>query len=152
MYKLLLTTVTIGALATSALAQSATDTAKARRAFFTLIGYEMGTVGAMAQGKMDYDAEAASAAAADMVALTKYTMSDLFAPGTSSDDVPGETRALPAIWEDMSGFQAAGEDFTAALMELNAVAGDGLDALRPAVGKLGGTCKACHDEYRAKSF
>ena len=96
--------------------------------------------------------ETAKAHAADMVTLTTLHVGDFYAPGTSKDDLPGATRALPVIWEDMGAFQEKGQAFGAALMELNAAAGEGLDALRPAVGKVGGTCKACHDDFRAKDF
>ncbi|KAB6717444.1 MULTISPECIES: cytochrome c [Roseobacteraceae] len=152
MRKLIISTVIAATAATGAFAQSPSDVAKARRAYFTLVGFEMSTLGAMAQGKIDYDADVASQAAKDLAALTGYTMSDLFAPGTSNDDLPGETRAKADIWADMPGVQDKGMAFYQAVAELNGVAGNGLEALQPAVGKLGGTCKACHDNYRAKDF
>ncbi|MCA0045227.1 c-type cytochrome [Celeribacter litoreus] len=152
MRKLLISTVIAATAATGAFAQSPSDTAKARRAFFTLVGFEMSTLGGMAQGKIDYDAELASQTAQDLMTLGGYTITDLFAPGTSNDDLMGETRAEAAIWEDMDGFQEKGMAFYEAVVALNEVAGDGLDALRPAVGQLGGTCKACHDDYRASDF
>lgn len=152
MRKLIISTVIAATAATGAFAQSPSDVAKARRAYFTLVGFEMSTLGAMAQGKIDYDADVASQAAKDLAALTGYTMSDLFAPDTSNDDLPGETRAKADIWADMPGVQDKGMAFYQAVAELNGVAGNGLEALQPAVGKLGGTCKACHDDYRAKDF
>ncbi|WP_417241486.1 c-type cytochrome [Celeribacter sp.] len=152
MRNLLLTTIIAATAATGAFAQSASDTAKARRAFYTLVGFEMDTLAGMAQGKIDYDAEAASATAKDILALTAYTTADLYAPGTSNDDLPGETRAKADIWANMADFQADGMAFYQAVVELNDVAGNGLDALQPAVGKMGGTCKACHDDFRAKDF
>jgi cytochrome c556 len=152
MRKLIISTVIAATAAAGAFAQSPSDVAKARRAYFTLVGFEMSTLGAMAQGKIDYDADVASQAAKDLAALTGYTMSDLFAPGTSNDDLPGETRAKADIWADMPGVQDKGMAFYQAVAELNDVAGNGLEALQPAVGKLGGTCKACHDDYRAKDF
>lgn len=152
MRHLLLTTIIAATAATGAFAQSASDVAKARRAFYTLVGFEMATLGGMAQGKIDYDAGAASAAAKDIMTLTGYTTADLFAPNTSNDDLLGETRAKADIWADMDGFKEKGMAFYQAVVELNEVAGGGLEALQPAVGKLGGTCKACHDDYRAKDF
>jgi len=73
-------------------------------------------------------------------------------PGTSNADLPGKTRALPAIWENLAAFQEKGMAYRDAVVALNTVAGTGAEALAPAVGKLGGTCKACHDDYRAKDF
>ena len=152
MRKLLLTTVIAATAATGAFAQSASDTAKARRAYFTLVNYEMATLGGMAQGKIDYDADAASAAAKDLLALASYTNADLFAEGTSNEDLPGETRAKADIWTDTAGLQEKSAAFYQAVVDLNDAAGNGLDALRPAIGKIGGTCKACHDDFRAKDF
>jgi len=152
MRKLIISTVIAATAATGAFAQSPSDVAKARRDFYTLVGYEMATLGAMAQGKIGYDAEAASQSAKDIMTLTGYNTADLYVPGTSNDDLPGETRAKADIWADMPGVQDKGMAFYQAVADLNAVAGNGLEALQPAVGKLGGTCKACHDDYRAKDF
>jgi len=66
---------------------------KARQAMFQLYSFSIGTLGGMAKGKIEYNAEAAV---------------------------------------------------------LAAEAGNGLDALRAAIGDVGKSCKGCHDEYRAK--
>nr|WP_319250353.1 cytochrome c [uncultured Celeribacter sp.] len=156
MRKLLLSTViaavTATGAATGAFAQSPSDVASARRAYFNLIGFEMATLGGMARGNIDYDADAASQSASDLMSIASLHRADYFAAGTSNEDLAGETRALPAIWDDMDGFQEKGMAFYEAVVNLNEVAGNGLDALRPAVGQLGGTCKACHDDFRAKDF
>jgi len=151
MRKLLLSMLVI-AVPAVALAQSPKETAEARIGFYRLLGFEMHSLAAMAKGEEPYDAEAAAAHAKDLETLTRYSVGDLFAPGTSNADIPGETRALPAIWENMGEVQEKGKAFVEAVAELNAVAGNGLDALRPAVGKLGGACKSCHDDFRAKDF
>ncbi|WP_460274609.1 c-type cytochrome [Celeribacter sp. ULVN23_4] len=152
MRKLLISSVIVTTVATSALAQSPSDVAKARKSYFDLIGFEMATLGGMAQGKNDYDADTATQTAKDLMSLASLHSADYFAPGTSNDDLPGETRAEAAIWENMDDFSAKGMAFYEAVVALNEVAGNGLDALRPAVGKVGGSCKACHDDYRAKDF
>lgn len=152
MRKLILATLVAAVPATMVLAQSAEDSVKARQGFFQLISFELGGLGAMAKGDVEYDAEVASAHAADLAALTSLHITDYFAPGTSNEDLPGKTRALPVIWEDMGGFTEKLDGLTAAVANMSEAAGGGLDALRPAMGQLGGACKACHDNYRAKSF
>lgn len=152
MRKLILATLVAAVPATLAIAQSAEDTVKARQGFFQLVGFEMGGLAAMAKGTVEYDANAAGAHAADLAALMSLHLEDYFAAGTSTEDLPGKTRALPAIWNDMDGFVARADALQAAVDNLGTVAAGGLDALRPAVGQLGGACKACHDDYRAKSF
>lgn len=152
MKNFLISTVIAATAAGAALAQSPSDIAKARRGYFTLVGFEMATLGGMAGGKIDYNAETASQSAGDLMSLASLHLTDYFAPGTSNADLPGETRAKPEIWEDPEALQEKGMAFYEAVVALNEVAGNGIDALRPAVGKLGGACKACHDDFRAKDF
>lgn len=135
-----------------AIAADPEEVAAARIGYFKLVNLEMGGLSAMAQGKTPYDADRASAHAADLKALAEYLHDDLLVEQTSNADLPGKTRALPAIWSDMEGYQAKGLAFYEAVIALNEVAGQGQGAFAPAFGKVGGTCKACHDDYRAKDF
>ncbi len=128
------------------------ETVEARRGYFALVGTEFGPLAAMAKGEMPYDAALAKAHAADLVALASYTQGDLLLPGTSRAEMPGKTRATAKIFEDPADYAAKGTAFYEAVMALNTVAGEGQAALAPAVGKLGGTCKGCHEDYRAKDF
>lgn len=136
-------------LPTTLIAGPAEDTVAARQGFYKLLGANVGVFAAMAKGERDYDAAAAQTAADNVVTLTKYNVGHLYVPGTSSEDVEG-AEALPKIWEDFAGVQAKGADFVAAAMEMQAVAGTGKAEMGAALGKLGGTCKACHDTYRKK--
>lgn len=151
--------VTVAALAfpvliAPALAQAAepADIAAARIGYFSLVNLEMGGLAAMAKGEAPYDADRAKALAGDLGTLSEYLHDDLLAPGTSNADLAGKTRALPAIWEQTDDYRAKGMAFREAVVGLNEVAGQGQEALAAAVGKVGGTCKACHDSYRAKDF
>lgn len=134
---------------TLSLAGPAEDTVAARQGYYKLLGANMGVFASMAKGERDYDAAAAQTAADNMVTLSKYDLGHLFMLGTSSDDVEG-SRALPKIWNDFAGVQAKGGDFTKALMDMQSVAGQGKAEMAGALGALGGTCKGCHKEYRAK--
>lgn len=145
-------TLALGLAAPVAQAQGPEDVANARIGYYRLVGMEMGALSAMAKGEMPYDAEVAKVHAANLAALKSYNAKGLYAAGTSNADLPGKTRAKPAIWEDMAGFQTKGAAFGEAITELVAAAEQGEDALKPAIGKLGGTCKACHDDYRATDF
>jgi cytochrome c556 len=132
-----------------AVADQAKDTVEARQGFYKLLGANMGVFASMAKGQVDYSAEAAQAAADNMGVLTTYNVAHLYAPGTSSDDVAG-SRALPAIWSDFAGVQEKGAAFVAAVKNMQAEAGKGKGEMTAALGQLGGTCKACHSNYRAK--
>lgn len=63
----------------------------------------------------------------------------------------GETKALPAIWTDMAGFQAASKNASDAMGKLAQVAASGdIAAVGAQFGAVGGACQACHDKYRGK--
>ena len=70
-------------------------------------------------------------------------------PGSSDADLPGKTRSLPKIWEDMAGFEKALSDFQAAVGVVNEQAGVGQAELAAAVGELGKSCGNCHKPFRA---
>lgn len=150
MRSFLIALIALGPLA--AYAGPAEDTVKARRAYFKLVGANMGPLAGMAKGEIDYDAAAAETHAKNLALLSSYDARHLLMPGTSNEDVPGETRALPKIWTDFDGFKGKYGDFVKAVDALQSQAGAGREALGPALGQLGGTCKGCHDNYRAKDF
>jgi len=144
--------VVAGVAAAAAKADPADDAIKARRGFFTLLGAEIGPLGAMAKGEAPYDADAAQRHAANLQALSGYRFGDLFVAGSSNDDKFGDTRALPVIWTDTAGFSEKAGGLVAAIGALQGVAGEGQAALAGGVGALGKSCGACHDTYRAKEF
>ena len=64
----------------------------------------------------------------------------------------GETKALPVIWTDWAGFEAANKASLAAYDKLAVAAGSGdLAALTAAFGDTGKACGACHEKFRAKA-
>jgi cytochrome c556 len=62
-----------------------------------------------------------------------------------------DTKALPAIWSDMAGFEKASADFAEASDKLAqlAKAGD-TDGVTAQVKVVGDSCGACHRAYRAR--
>ncbi len=121
----------------------------ARQSQMRLHGFNIGILGAMAKGEAEYDAEAASAAAGNLVALASIIANSpgYWPEGSDSDSIEG-TRALPAIWEDMAGVGAKAGAFAEAATAMDAVAGNGLEALQGAIGPLGGSCGGCHETYQ----
>ena len=129
---------------------------KARRAYFTLIGANMGALGRMAKGEIDYNPDIAAIHARNLGGLLSYNIAVHFPEGTSQKDHPGKTRALQTIWEGDEQFNPAfiqkGEEFYAAINALGSETSLGRDALRSALSRAGATCKGCHDDFRAKDF
>ncbi|MEL7000089.1 MAG: c-type cytochrome [Paracoccaceae bacterium] len=125
---------------------------KARRGYFQVVLINAGPLFGMAKGDIDYDAEAASTAAANLDALAGMNVLNMYPAGSDKPSLPGKSRAQDKIWSDLDGFVGKFQDFGKATDGLVAAAGNGLDALRPAVGALGASCKGCHDNYRDKDF
>jgi len=136
-------------LATTAVfAESPHDGAiAARKAHMVLYGHNLGILGGMAQGKIDYDADAATAAATNLATLTKMSQGSYWPQGSDAESVPG-SRALGALWQNFPDVIAKSGDMVAAASAMEAAAGGGLDSLRGGMAALGGACGACHKAYR----
>jgi cytochrome c556 len=145
---LALTAVATLGLALPAAAQFAKpeDAIKYRKGAFTVMAAHFGRIGAMVNDKAPWDAKAA-AENAEIVAYMSHLPYAGFIPGTDT----GETKAKPEIWKETDKFKAAATKMQDAVAKLNTVAkGGDKAAIKVAFGDAGGTCKACHDDYRAK--
>lgn len=120
------------------------DAIKYRKSVMTLQGAHFGRIAAMASGRMPFDAAAAVENATILETVTRLPLAGFVA---GSDK--GETRAKPEIWSDTAKFKAVGEKLNADAIKLLVAAKTGnLDTIKAAVGPVGGTCKACHDDFR----
>lgn len=143
-----------GVFGTSAISDGHADKAilaavDARQAQMSLYAFNLGLLGGMAKGDIEYDATAASAAAGNLAALSTLDQSRLWPQGSDNaalgDDV---TEALPVIWTADSKVGERGKAMAEAAMAMQQAAGGGLDSLRGAMGPLGKSCGACHETYR----
>ena len=150
MKKTILTLLAISAasLSFSAAAQFAKpeDAVKYRKAALTVTAAHFGRLGAMAQGKAPFDAKSAAENAEIVASMSKLPWA-AFGDGT---DV-GETKAKPEIWKQNAKFKEAAEKFKTESAKLAAAAKAGKeDTFKAAFSATAGTCKACHDDFRAK--
>lgn len=124
---------------------------KARQAMFQTYGFNIGILGAMAKGKMEYNAELAAESAANINAAANFGQSAYW-PAGSDSETPGNarTRALPAIWETYPAVNEKSQALKDAAATMAAEAGTSLEALRGAMKDLGASCKGCHDDFRAE--
>jgi cytochrome c556 len=109
------------------------------------------TAAAMRAIKGIIDAKGPTAGAVEHAAKLKQlevVFVTLFPAGSDK----GETKALPTVWSDSAGFQAASKNAEAAFDKLSVAAGSGdMAALTAAFGDAGKACGACHDKFRAKA-
>ena len=134
--------------AVPALAQFAKpeDAIKYRKSSFFVMGQHFGRIGAMAQGRVPFDAKAAADNAAVVEVMSKLHWA-AFTEGTDK----GETRAKPEIWKQGAKFKEHSDKFQAEAVKLAAAAKTGKeDAFKAAFTATAGTCKSCHDDFRSK--
>ena len=120
---------------------------KARKAHMRLNSHNIGILGAMAKGDMDYDAEVAVGAAANLVALSLLSKAGYWPAGSDSEATEG-TRALPVIWDNLDDLDAKFAALADAATAMESAAAVGLAELQAAMGAVGGACGACHKAYR----
>ena len=129
-----------------AVAASPAETIAARQASFKKMGGAMKALKDELGGGAD---KAKMLAAARTLASTARAQWVLFTPGTGPSSGV-KTDALPAIWTQKSDFDAASAKLVAETDKLVGLAGSGNTAAVLAQFKVvGGTCAACHRQFRA---
>ncbi len=125
---------------------------KARQALMQTYKFNIGILGAMAKGKMDYNAEKATRAAKNLNLAAMVDQSDMWPEGSdlTNKDIKVKTTAKLEAWTTMPKVVDAHKKFAGAADQLAAAAGGGLDGLRKAIGPVGKSCKGCHDDFRQK--
>jgi cytochrome c556 len=118
------------------------DAIKYRKAAFTVMATHFGRIGAMANGKVPFDAAVAQQNAEIVTYMSTLPWAG-FGPGTEGGN------AKPEVWKDTAKFKELGEDMNKKMVALNAAAKTGnLDNIKTAFGAVGGSCKTCHDAFR----
>jgi cytochrome c556 len=140
--------ITVAGAASAELSQDQAERAvETRQSVLHLMGWNMAPLGAMARGRIDFDAAQVQTNADRLLALSKM-LSDAFAPDTRSNEVT--TEALDVIWENPDDFAAKIQATIEASEGLVQAAGTGEEGtIRQAIGNLGSTCGSCHDDFRA---
>lgn len=128
------------------------DAIKARQSLMQVISFNAGPLFNMAGGKAKYDATKAQTSANNLKALASMNNGAMWPAGSDNVAKKGKTRAMPSIWKDGSEFGGHWKSWKAAVEDLAASAGGGLDALKPKVAEMGKACGGCHKAHRAKDF
>lgn len=124
--------------------QKPEDAIKYRQSAFFVMGQHFGRIGAMANGRVPFDAATAQANADLVVAMSKLPFAG-FTEGTDK----GTTKAKPEIWSKRADFDDKMKKMQEEVVKVQAAAKTGnLDQLKAAFGGAGQSCKACHDDFR----
>lgn len=145
--------VLIGALLFGGVALAATDrelqdAANARLSHMNLQAYNLGIIAKMVQGRNDYDAALALAAAESLASLARADWQVYLLPGTAAGQLE-TSRAAPVIWESPDDFAARKQAFADAADLMVEAAGQDLDAIRTTLSAVTESCGQCHRTYRS---
>jgi cytochrome c556 len=117
-----------------------------RQAVFQLVRSNMGPLGGMAKGALPFDESVMQTNAVRLEQLADM-MGDYLSVDTRKFKV--KTGAKDDIWENFSDVEKKVMALKTAAQGLQAAvkAGDE-SAYRGAIGKIGASCKSCHDDYK----
>lgn len=122
---------------------TADDPIEARKQLMKNVGAAMQVAGNMARGEAEFEPRAAQLALRTMNSSV-IGFVELF----PEDSDTGDTRALPAIWNDWDDFVSKAEALRDATQSaIDAEPGD-LDSFRPLLAEVGQNCSTCHEPYR----
>ena len=148
--KLLLSLLAV-TLAGSAVAQvKPEDAIKFRQSGYGFMAWNMQRIKMNVEGG-NFNKEEVIKAANAIQAIANSGMGALYLPGTDKGTGWEPTRAKANIWTDREKLGKVATEFNKEANEMAKIAATGdAAAIGVQLGKLGGTCKGCHDDFKAK--
>jgi cytochrome c556 len=146
--KLALAMLSVSLAAGSAVAQvKPEDAIKWRQSGYTFMAWNMARIKANVDGT--FNKEEVIKAANAVQAVANSGMGSLFVPGSEKGKGWKETRVKPELFTDKDGVAKVATAFVQQANEMAKVAATGdAAAVKVQFGKLGETCKGCHDKFR----
>lgn len=139
---------TLFVLPTAASANMTTEEAiKYRQSGYTFMSWNMARIRNSVEGEFNRDEVVRSANA--IAAIANSGMGSLFVPGSETGSGWKATRVKSELFSDSDGVAKVALAFIKEANEMAKVAPAGSPAaVRAQFGKLGNSCKGCHDNYR----
>ena len=144
----LLAGLALAAIAGTTLAQmKVEDAITFRQSGYKFMAWNMGKIKANVEGQ--YNKDQVAAAANVIAAIANSGLGALYVPGSDKGKGRKETRVKKELFTDKEGVGKVATAFNQAANEMAKVAATGDQAaVKAQFGKLGETCKGCHDKYR----
>jgi cytochrome c556 len=123
-----------------------------RQAGYTFMAWNMGKIKAqVVEGSAPYNQAQVAAAAQAIAAIANSGMGALYSPETTREQFGKQTRLKAAFFDNLDEAGKIGKNFVEAANQLASVAATGDQAAtKAAFGKVGQSCKSCHDKFRAE--
>ncbi len=118
---------------------------KARQGQMNLLALNLGILGGMARGNIDFDADLAQSAADDLVAVSTLSPMTVWPEGSAEGTGSSET-----IWSNNADFLEKWGALNPAAVALAAVASTDAASIGAALGGVGATCGGCHKAHRVE--
>jgi cytochrome c556 len=139
-------------VASAAFAQQALKPEQAikyRKAGYSYLSWSMGKIKANVDGT--YNKAEVIAAANTIAAIANSGMGALYIPGSEKSIGSEKTSVKPEFFQKPQEVGRIAQNFNKEANELAKIAATGdAAAVKAQFGKVGGTCKACHDDFRIK--
>ncbi len=120
---------------------------KWRQSGYQFMAWNMARIKMNVEGT--FNKEDVAKAANALQAVANSGMGSLYLPGTDKGKGWGETRVKPELFTDKEGVGKVAGAFVQAANDLAKVAAGGdAAAVKEAFGKVGQSCKGCHEKYR----
>lgn len=137
------------ASAASAQTYSAEDAIKWRQSAYQILSWNMARLDQNLNAAQ-FNQDDAIKAANTIAAIANSGMGQLYFAGSDKSDKI-KTNVRPEMFTDAKGAAKAAMNFAEQANALQQVAQSGdVAAIKTQVGKLGGTCKGCHDNFKKK--
>lgn len=122
---------------------------KWRQSVYQVLAWNQARIKANVEGQFNKDE--VIRAANSTAAIASSGLGALFAPGTETGKGWRDTTVKPELFSDSKGVGEAAGNFVREANELARVAATGdAAAVKVQFGKVGQSCKGCHDSYRQK--
>ncbi|HLO63277.1 MAG TPA: cytochrome c [Azonexus sp.] len=147
--KLLLSLLAITLAGTAAAQVKPEDAIKFRQSGYAFMAWNMGRIKTNVEGQ--YNKDEVIKAATAIQAVANSGMGALYLPGTDHGKGWEETRVKPELFTNKEGVGKVAGAFVKEANEMAKVAAAGdAAAVKEQFGKLSGTCKGCHDDFKIK--
>lgn len=148
--KTLLSILALAVAGTASAQMKPEDAIKWRQSGYAFMAWNMSRIKANVEGT--YNKDEVMKAANAIQAIANSGMGALYLPGTDKGTGWEKSRAKPEIWTEKEKLGKAAMAFNKEANEMATLANMGdAAAVKAQLGKLGSTCKGCHDDFKAKA-